>query len=196
MYLNSFVEVHNFISLSGCVIQLSLRLISLSGFLHPSPIQSPWYFMPLLVSVPSRVSKLIHHDYDHLPDIVLAPILVPKQPWANEIDSWRPLKLTQRWQQQFPEILYVARWGLHGLDFSIHCIHISIEFGGQVNTSSSLCCSDVPEPFLLGSRVHYPAAIGHSYRWILFTSKGHFSGRTSINSFSCSSSSFGSHHQG
>lgn len=48
MYLNSFEVVHNSISLSGRLIQLSF--ISLSGFLHPSPIQSPWYFMPLLVS--------------------------------------------------------------------------------------------------------------------------------------------------
>lgn len=141
----------------------------------PSPFSHPvtLIFHASACLLSSHVSTPIHHDYDYLPDIVLVPVSVPKQPSANEMDSWRPLKLTLRWQQQqLLEVLHVARWGLHGLDSSIHRIQVSIEFGGRVNTSSSLRCSNVPEPFLLGSKVHYPAAIGHSHQWILFTSKG------------------------
>ena len=154
----------------------------------------PW--MPLAVclwleprsstsSGPAAVHILVHGDqalhYDHLPDIVFAPLLLPKQPKPVEawtpVDPWRcavvsgtkvlaadPLR-TVSCEEEAPWIRLVcptyptdvrSDWDLGNLD------------ANSIPRAWHYASQTILEPFLLSGMVHYPAEWVHSNQGIQF----------------------------
>ncbi len=123
--------------------------------------------------------------YDHLPNIVLVPLLLPKQPWPivawTPLDPWR-CAVVSGTKMLAADPLSLVSWEVGppwiGLVCSSHPTDARLDWdlgNSEAKSTPQTHCwapKTIPEPFLLCGRAHYPAEKGHSHWGIPFPWKG------------------------